>query len=134
MKQSKDEYLEMDPAGSLAIDQQRVKRLQVYYNTNVEPVTKPTMAGNSSSRIIKEKLMSLPSLTKSSCISPSLLRKKKIISGRIVKKYRISSQSVVHSIQQVQQYSLKEFGSDVYPAERFSLARDQIFADIRHSY
>jgi hypothetical protein len=107
----------MDAAGSLAVDQQRVKRLQVYYNTTVKPATQTTNDGDSNA-INKEKLMSCASITKSSCISPSLLRQKKILNGRIFKKYRISLRNVVHSTQQRRPYEIN------YPAEFFSL-RDQ---------
>ncbi|EFX79778.1 hypothetical protein DAPPUDRAFT_104018 [Daphnia pulex] len=111
------EYLKMDAAGSLAVDQQRVKRVQVYYNTTVKPATQTTNDGDFN-RINKEKLMSCASFTKSSCISPSLLRQKKILSGRIFKKYRISLRNVVHSTQQHRPNEIN------YPAEFISL-RDQ---------
>ena len=120
----------MDPAGSLAIDQQRVKRLQVYYNTTVKPMT-PTAKTDDSNRGNKEKVSSSIPFTKSSCISPSLLRQKKILSGRIVKKYRL--RNVVHSTQQLQQLWPNECGFDICPTERLSL-RDQIVTNIRHSY
>jgi hypothetical protein len=111
----------MDPAGSLAIDQQRVKRLQVYYNTTIKPTTQTTKADDFN-RINKEKLMNSTSFTKSSCISPSLLRQKKILSGRIVKKYRISLRNVVHSTQQ--QALQRRPNETDYLAEFISL-RDQ---------
>ena len=122
----------MDPAGSFAIDQQRVKRLQVYYNTTVKLVTQTAKTDEFIWRN-KENAMSSTSFAKCPCISPSLLRQKKILSGRIVKKYRISVRNVVHSTQQLQQLWPNECGSDICPTERLSL-RDQIVTNIRHSY
>lgn len=74
----------MDPAGSMAVDQQLAKVPQVYYNLGVNS------ASNSKSIRIKEPTISSP--------SPTLLRSKKVLSGRIVKKYRMSLKNVVHSI------------------------------------
>lgn len=116
--QEKDicEYLKMDPAGSLAVEQQRIKRVQVYYN-----VTQTA----ESNRNNKDKLLS--SSSSKSSISPSLLRPKKILSGRIVKKYRLSLRNVVHSTQQQwrQRGRQDEIGPAGHLAERLSL-RDQI--------
>lgn len=124
----------MDPAGSLAIDHQRVKRLEVYYNVM------PTSANSNAqfmttefSQNNKEKLSSITS-TKSSSISPSLLHKKNILSGRIVKKYRISLRNVVHSTQQqLRHRSSNEIDLVGHPGERLSL-RDQTVTDIRDVY
>ena len=110
----------MDPAGSFAIDQQRVKRLQVYYNTTVKLVTQTAKTDEFIWRN-KENAMSSTSFAKCPCISPSLLRQKKILSGRIVKKYRISARNVVHSTLQLQQG--KPNDTD-FPDEFISL-RDQ---------
>ncbi|KAI9565392.1 hypothetical protein GHT06_009184 [Daphnia sinensis] len=123
------EYLEMDPAGSLAIDQQRAKRIQVYYNTTIKPVPR-TKNTNESNRANKDKVIGSTSFIKSACASPGLLRQKKIISGRIMKKYRLSLRNVVHSTQQqLQQRKLNETGSTDFPAERLTL-RDQIVSDV----
>ena len=75
----------MDPAGSMAVDQQLVRVPQVYYNL------RPNLSSNTKPIRIKE----LPTI---SSPSPTLLRNKKVISGRIVKKYRMSLKNVVHSI------------------------------------
>ncbi|XP_057370415.1 uncharacterized protein LOC130691484 [Daphnia carinata] len=122
------EYLEMDPAGSLAIDQQRAKRIQVYYNTTIEPVPR-TKNSDESNSTNKDKMIGSTSFIKSACASPCLSRQKKIISGRIMKKYRLSLRNVVHSTQQqLQQRKVNESGSTDFPAERLTL-RDQIVSD-----
>lgn len=126
----------MDPAGSLAIDQQRTKRMPVYYNTTTKPALRTTTA-DESNRFNKDKSMGLTSFIKPSCASPCLLRKKKIISGRIVKKYRFSLRNVVHSTQQQptkqQQRKVNEKGSPDYLAERLSL-RDQMVSHVHAEY
>uniref|UniRef100_A0A0P6GFS4 Brain-specific angiogenesis inhibitor n=1 Tax=Daphnia magna TaxID=35525 RepID=A0A0P6GFS4_9CRUS len=122
------EYLEMDPAGSLAIDQQRAKRIQVYYNTTIKPEPR-TKNIEESNRANKDKMIGSTSFIKSSCASPCLSRQKKIIRWRIMKKYRLSLRNVVHSTQQqLQQRKLNETGSTDFPAERLTL-RDQIVSE-----
>lgn len=118
----------MDPAGSLAIDQQRAKRIQVYYNTTIKPAPR-TKNIEESNRANKDKMIGSTSFIKSSCASPCLSRQKKIIRWRIMKKYRLSLRNVVHSTQQqLQQRKLNETGSTDFPAERLTL-RDQIVSE-----
>lgn len=80
----------MDPAGSMAVDQQLAKGPQVYYN--MRPGLFSSSKDYHAKRSIRIKEPPMPSL------SPTLLRNKKVISGRIVKKYRMSLKNVVHSI------------------------------------
>ena len=81
----------MDPAGSMAVDQQLAKVPQVYYNMRPNSFSNSKDCNTKRSIRIKEPPMH-PSP------SPNLLRSKKVISGRIVKKYRMSLKNVVHSI------------------------------------
>lgn len=78
----------MDSAGSIAVDEERAKRLkQEYYNVVEKGRSEPINRNNKDV------------VSCSSC-SPTLSRPKKILSGRIVKKYRLSLRNVVHSTQQ----------------------------------
>lgn len=78
----------MDSAGSIAVDEERAKRLkQEYYNVVGKGRGEPNNRNNKDV------------VSCSSC-SPTLSRPKKILSGRIVKKYRLSLRNVVHSTQQ----------------------------------
>ncbi len=76
----------MDPAGSLAIDQQKVKPAQVYYNLGSG--TSPTRRPSRTNSIINNQL----SLAPTAC--------KKILSGRIAKKYRQSVRNVTRQLNQ----------------------------------
>uniref|UniRef100_A0A0P5AMI9 Brain-specific angiogenesis inhibitor n=1 Tax=Daphnia magna TaxID=35525 RepID=A0A0P5AMI9_9CRUS len=91
------EYLKMDPAGSLAIDQQRVKWLQVYYNTVVESTSQSTKTGDSN---CISRIHLAGSLKRNFCVSSTLSSKKKIYGGRIVKRKRFSSRNITHSARQ----------------------------------
>lgn len=80
----------MDPAGSLAIDPQRIKPIQAYYNLR---------------SLRSSPVHSMPSSVKSGSdrtysSTPSLLshRDKKIISGRIAKRYRNTVRSATRTI------------------------------------
>lgn len=93
----------MDPAGSLAIDQQRIKPVQNYYN-----VAQQSERRDEEHRPNDE--TDYVARTTTDFAHPA--RHKKILAGRIVKKYRMSLRNVVHSTQQ----HLR----DVLPAERDS--------------
>ncbi|KAI9565389.1 hypothetical protein GHT06_009181 [Daphnia sinensis] len=91
------EYLKMDPAGSLAIDQQRIKWLQLYYNTVAESASQSTKISDAN-RISRIRLAG--SLKRNFYVSPTLLRKKKSYGGRIVKRKRFSFRNIAHSTRQ----------------------------------
>lgn len=123
----------MDSAGSLAVDQQRIKRLEVYYNlmpksTSISSTAQTVTTGFNQHN--RNKSSSSITSIKPSSISPSLLHKKKILSGRIVKKYRISLRNVVHSTQQQLRKRLPNESDLAGHPEELSL-RDQTVTSIQ---